>query len=83
MTFHGHMENGVAILDSPAGLPDGTPVRIEVERIDSQFWRSKTLDELTHEQAVRPCADPADLAGVWPENESVDEFISLIRRSRV
>lgn len=52
MTLRGHMKNGVAVLDEPANLPDGTPVRIEVERIDADFWRGKSVEELVREQGV-------------------------------
>lgn len=30
MTYKGHVENGVIVLDEPAELPDGASVRIEV-----------------------------------------------------
>jgi hypothetical protein len=83
MTYRGHMKDGVAVLDTPAGLPDGTPVRVEVERTDSAFWQNKSVHDLAKEQAVKPCTDPADLAGDWPVGESVDDFLALIKRSRV
>ncbi len=30
MTFKGHVENGTIVLDEPAVLPEGAPVRIEL-----------------------------------------------------
>jgi hypothetical protein len=30
MIINGHIQNGVVILDEPADLPEGTPVRVEV-----------------------------------------------------
>jgi len=83
MTYKGHIKNGVAVPDTPVTLLDGTPVRIEVERIDSEFWQNKSIEELAREQGVEPCIDPADLAGDWPADESIDEFLALIKRSRV
>jgi hypothetical protein len=83
MTYRGHMKNGMAVLDAPAALPDGTAVRIEVERTDAGFWQNKSVDELAREQGVMPCTDPTDLAGDWPTDESIDDFLSLIRRGRV
>ena len=83
MTYSGHMKNGVAVLDTPVGLPDGTPVRIEVERLDADFWRTKTVEELARERGVNPCTDPADLAGDWPLEDSIDDFLALIKRSRI
>jgi len=32
MTFRGHMQNGVVILDEPAVLPEGCAVRVELEQ---------------------------------------------------
>lgn len=83
MTYRGHIKNGVPVLDEPVDLPDGTPVRVEVDRADADFWHGKTVEELAREQGVGPCTNPADLAISWPEDESVDDFLALIRRSRV
>jgi hypothetical protein len=82
MTYRGHIRNGVAVLDEPAQLPDGTAVRVEVERMNTEFWQNKSVEELAREQDVGPCTDPGDLAGDWPANESIDDFLALIRRSR-
>jgi hypothetical protein len=82
MTYRGHMKNGMAVLDTTVELPDGTPVRVEVDRIDSEFWQHKSIDELANEQGVKSCTDTADLAGDWPANESIDDFLALIKRSR-
>ena len=30
MVFHGHVRNGVVVLDAPARLPEGASVRVEV-----------------------------------------------------
>ena len=83
MTYRGHIKNGVAVLDTPVGWPDGTPVRIEVERSDSVFWQNKSVLELANEQGVKACTDPADLAGDSRADESIDDFLDLIKRSRV
>ena len=83
MTYRGHIRNGVAVLDNRVNLPDGTPVRVEVERIDVDFRRNKSVSELAREQGIKSCIDPADLAGDWREDESIDDFLALIRRSRV
>jgi hypothetical protein len=83
MTYRGHIKNGVAVLDERVNLPDGTPVRIEVERIDADFWRNRSAEELARAQGVEPCVDPDDLAGQWRDDEAIDDFLALIRRSRV
>lgn len=30
MTVHGHVENGVVVIDGPAQLPEGAAVRVEI-----------------------------------------------------
>jgi hypothetical protein len=82
MSYRGHIKNGVAVLDPPADLPDGTPVRIEVERLDSEFWRNKSVRELADEQGVRLPESLDDLAGDWPAEDSIDEFLALVREVR-
>ncbi len=82
MAFRGHIRNGVAVIDEAVDLPDGTPVRIEVERVDSEFWSDRSVAELAREQGVRAGVDPGDLAGDWPADDSIDEFLRSIRRGR-
>jgi hypothetical protein len=83
MTYRGHIKNGIAVLDERVNLPEGTPVRVEVERIDADFWRNQSAEELARVQGVKPCIDPADLVADWPEDEPIDDFLALIRRCRV
>ena len=82
MTYRGHMHNGVAVLDAPAGLPVGTPVRVEVAGADSSFWRNKSVSDLACEQGLAPVSNLEDLAGDWPEEDSIDEFLAFIREAR-
>ena len=82
MTYRGHIKNGVAVLDEPVDLPDGTPVRVAVEPLDTDFWQGKSVEQLAREQGVKPCADPRDLAIPWPDEESIDEFLAFIREAR-
>ena len=82
MTYHGRIKNGVAVLDPPVTLPDGTRVRVEVEPAGSEFWNGKTVEELAREHGVQPINNLADLAIDWPQEESVDEFLALVREVR-
>jgi hypothetical protein len=82
MTFRGRIKNGVAVLDSLVALPDGTRVRVEVESAQSDFNMGKSVEELAREQRVKPVSDLSKLTIAWPEDESVDEFLSLIREVR-
>jgi hypothetical protein len=83
MTYRGRIRNGVAVLDESVALPEGTPVRVEVDRADAAFWQGKSAEELAREQGAKPAPAVNDLAADWPEEESVDEFLALIRRGRV
>jgi hypothetical protein len=82
MTYRGQIKNGVAVLDTPVALPDGTRVRVEVETNGSEFWTGKSIEELAGLQGVRPINDPANLAIDWPDEDSVDEFLALVRKVR-
>ena len=82
MTYRGRIQNGVAVLDTPTALPDGTPVRIEVERFDSAFWQNQSAEELARQQGVRPIRSVDELAGDWPEEDSIDEFLAFVREAR-
>ena len=49
----------------------------------TDFWTSKTLEELIQEQNVSPIHDISELAGnFWPEDESVDDFLDYIYGQR-
>ncbi len=82
MTFRGHIRNGVAVLDTPVALPDGTEVRVEVERVNSQFWQNASADELVRQQGIKPIQSIDELAGDWPEEDSIEEFLAFIREAR-
>ena len=82
MTYRGYIRNGVAVLDTPVALPDGTPVRVEVERAPSHFWASRSIAELALEQGVRPIQNVDELRGDWPQEDSIDEFLEFVREAR-
>ena len=82
MVYRGHIKNGVAVLDGAVALPDGTPVRVEVESGTSDFWARQTVDDLAQEQGVVGIQNANELAGDWPSEDSIDEFLSLIRGVR-
>lgn len=46
------------------------------------FFLSLTLEQLAKAQGVKPLHDPGILAGVWPEDDDIDEFIEDLYRSR-
>ncbi|MGA2233517.1 MAG: hypothetical protein ABSH22_21640 [Tepidisphaeraceae bacterium] len=82
MAYRGRVKNGVVVLDSPVALPDGTRVRVEVETAQPDFRIGKSVEELAREQGVKPVSDLSKLTIAWPEDESVNEFLALVREVR-
>ena len=82
MVYRGHIKNGVAVPDTPVELPDGTAVRIEVEQAESRFWQASSPHELALEQGVRPVQSLDDLTIDWPQEDSVDELVAMLREVR-
>ena len=83
MTYRGHIQNGVAVLDEQVDLPDGTPVRVEVESASTPISGATRPPRAGPRAGALPCSDPADLAGDWPEDESIDDFLALMREPRL
>ena len=46
------------------------------------FWEPKTLEQLIQAQQTQPITNIGDLAGFWPQEESVDDFIEYIYQQR-
>ena len=46
------------------------------------FFESHTLEQLAEAQGVTSLKSPDDLAGGWPAEESIDDFLDLTRRAR-
>ena len=82
MIYRGQMLNGVAVPDLPANLPDGTPVEIDVVGRESEFWRNKDVETLRSEQRVQAVDSIDELAGDWPEEDSVEDLVALVRKAR-
>lgn len=72
----------MAVLDEPISLPDGTRVRIEVDLPEGDSSRNKTVEELAAEQGVKPLDRIEELAIDWPKEDSIDDFLTLVREVR-
>ncbi len=95
MTYRGHVQNGVVLIDDPVRLPDGTEVSVRPVMdsrpgqpepggaADSSFWQSLSVAELAEQQQVPPAQSLEELAGDWPEDESLDEFFDSLQRDRM
>ena len=81
MTYSGHIKNGVAVLDEPADLPEGTPVVVQPIATFG-FQENLSIAQLAERQQVRPMTQPTDLAGDWPAEDSLEEFLSAVREGR-
>jgi hypothetical protein len=74
MSFPGHVENGMVVLDEPLPFPDGTPVRAEPIAFPSaSLWQCLSLDNLAKQQAVGTARSMDDLLGGWPADEVDDD----------
>src|SRR5262249_54547911 len=83
MSYEGHIEKGMVVLDQPLPLPDGTPVRVEpITPTPADFWQSYSLNELAARQGVTVTKDPNELLGGWPEDELDDGFEQAVVRWR-
>jgi hypothetical protein len=56
MTYRGHVQNGVVVLDEPATLPDGTSVQVQ------PVPPEPTLGEKLMKYAGKASGMPSDLA---------------------
>jgi hypothetical protein len=81
LTYRGHIKNGVAVLDEPAHLPDGTPVVIQAMNTFG-FSENLSVPELADRQRVRPVENLDDLVGDWPPEDRLDDFLSAVREAR-
>ena len=66
MPYTGHVENGIVILDEPAGLPEGVRVRIDVIR--------EGAEEVLHPDIIR-------FTGVLPSTiDARAEYLDAMRK---
>ena len=82
MTMTGKISRGRIELSQPVKLPDGTDVRVEVTPMGSSFWANLSAEELARRQNVLPVQSLGDLAGDWPAEDSIEEFLNLVREVR-
>ena len=78
---------GIARLNPHSGRVE--EIRIEeIEILDElllgarDFFAGRTFEQLAAAQGVQPITIPSELAGGWPQDENIDEFIDATYRSR-
>jgi len=52
------------------------------KKLAGQFFATSTLEELAEAQGVGPMKNPEEMAGAWPEEEDVDQFVQETYQSR-
>jgi hypothetical protein len=78
---------GIARLNPNTGRPE----ELKIEKLEileelllgeKEFFALRSLEQLAQTQGVRPLVDPNELAGGWPQDENIDEFIAATYESR-
>jgi len=70
--------------DDPQDNIDVRKVEVTDEPLigSKAFFAGCTLEQLAEAQGVPPLERPGDLAGGWPADESIDEFMAATYQSR-
>ncbi len=78
---------GIARLNPNTGKPEELKIE-KIEILDElllgakDFFMNRTLAQLAEAQGVRPLENSREMAGGWPEDEDLDEFIAETYQSR-
>jgi len=78
---------GTAKINPNTGRPEELKIE-EIEILDElllgakDFFQPRSLQELAEAQGVRPLSNPKELAGGWPQDENVDEFVASTYQNR-
>jgi len=70
------LEKGLERLEVLEQAPHDIPV------FAGDFWELRSIEQLAEMQQVRTASSPDDLAGDWPEEDSLDEFLASIQEAR-
>lgn len=85
MDFRGIIDHGVVRPLEPLTLPDGTEVEcrpVDCHSIDDSFWQNPSIRDLAARQGISAPPRAADLAGDWPDADSLDDFLADFRTVR-
>ncbi|MBX3315318.1 MAG: antitoxin family protein [Phycisphaeraceae bacterium] len=85
--FHFVYEDGVLKPEERLDLPEGARGVARIRESQTQngadsFWDHKSIEDLARTQAVAPVRSIDELVGDWPPEESVDDFLDMVRRGR-
>jgi hypothetical protein len=96
MEFKGYVDKGWIKPTEPISLPEGTPVvfsaaktrastvrtRKATEQVLIHGWKSQPLADLSRSQGTTPLKSLDQLAGDWPDSNSIDDFLKSVRKGR-
>jgi hypothetical protein len=83
MSFQGHIEKGMVVLNQPLPFPDGTPVRVEPVVLTSVAnGESLSLVDLAKQQRIAIPRSVDELMGGWPADEVNDGFQQALEQWR-
>lgn len=69
------------LVDLPEGARGIAHVRGMTETTTG-FWSNPTVEQLKRQQGTLPVRGAEDLAGDWPADDSLDEFLESVGRGR-
>ena len=78
---------GTAKINPNTGRPEELKIE-EIEMLDElllgakDFFQPRSLQQLAEAQGVRSLSNPKELAGGWPQDENVDEFVASTYQDR-
>lgn len=78
---------GTATINPHTGRPEELHIQ-RIEIIDQlivgakDFFISRSIDELAEAQGVKPLLNPGILAGGWPDDENLDDFLEATYQAR-
>lgn len=78
-------EQGVLKPEGRLDLPEGARgiARIRESNGHSDgFWNNTTIEQLKKAQSPLPVTSLDDLAGDWPAEDSLDDFLESVKRGR-
>ena len=70
----GKINNGSIVLAKPVSLPDGTPVRIQIEPIDTHTPRTTT--DASEDFTNLPCF------GMWADRTEMQDSVAWLKKER-
>lgn len=78
-------ESGVLKPQGHVDLPEGARGIAHIRDVNggaAGFWANPTIQQLKQQQGTLPVHRLDDLAGDWPEEDSLDEFLDGVRHGR-